>query len=120
MTEARIVCEYLSLLWLPHPYTAGLFNDAVTVSTGLLAPPSTLASIVFLAGLLAAAVALRRRYPALALGVLFYFAAQLLESTVVPLELYYEHRNYVPAMLMFWPLALWLTDEVRQLRFDEL
>ncbi len=111
MTEARIVCEYLSLLWLPHPYTAGLFNDAVTVSTGLLAPPSTLASIVFLSGLIATAVAVRKRTPALALAVLFYFAAQLLESTVVPLELYYEHRNYVPAMLMFWPLALWLTDE---------
>ena len=111
MTEARIVCEYLSLLWLPHPYTAGLFNDAITVSTGLLAPPSTLVAIAFLAGLLATAVAVRRRAPALALAVLFYFVAQLLESTVVPLELYYEHRNYVPAMLMFWPLALWLTQD---------
>ena len=68
MTEARIVCEYLSLLWLPHPYTAGLFNDAVTVSTGLLAPPSTLASIVFLAGLFAAAVAAAPAHPALALA----------------------------------------------------
>ena len=26
---------------------------------------------------------------------------------LVPLELYFEHRNYLPAMLMFWPLALW-------------
>jgi tetratricopeptide (TPR) repeat protein len=28
----------------------------------------------------------------------------------VALELYFEHRNYLPAMLMFWPLALWLCD----------
>jgi len=41
--------------------------------------------------------------------LLFFFAGHLLESTVIPLELYYEHRNYLPAMLMFWPLARWLT-----------
>ncbi|MDE1961247.1 MAG: tetratricopeptide repeat protein [Xanthomonadaceae bacterium] len=110
LTEARIVCDYLTLLWLPHPYTAGLFNDAFQVSTSLVSPPGTLAATVFLAALLAGAVALRKRTPALALAILFYFAAQLLESTVIPLELYYEHRNYLPALLMFWPLALWLTD----------
>ena len=109
MTQARIVCDYLALLWFPHPYTAGLFNDAVTFSTGLLSPPTTLASAVFLAALVAAALLLRRRAPALALAALFFFAGHLLESSVIPLELYYEHRNYLPAMLMFWPLALWLS-----------
>jgi hypothetical protein len=111
LTEARIGCEYLALLWLPHPYTAGLFNDAFPISTGILSPPDTLPAIVFLAALLLGAVALRRRAPALALAVLFYFAGQLLESSVIPLELYYEHRNYLPALLMFWPLALWLTGD---------
>jgi hypothetical protein len=111
MTEARIVCEYLALLWLPHPYTAGVFNDAVRVSTGLLSPQNTLASIVFLVALFFGAIAVRRRAPTLALGVLFFFVGHLLESTVVPLELYYEHRNYLPALFMFWPLALWLTGD---------
>jgi tetratricopeptide (TPR) repeat protein len=110
LTEARIVCDYLGLLWLPHPFTAGVFNDGFAVSTGWLTPPSTLAAVVLLAALLAVAIAVRRRAPAVALAITFYFAGQLLESTVIPLELYYEHRNYLPAMLMFWPLALWLTD----------
>ncbi|HET7924707.1 MAG TPA: tetratricopeptide repeat protein, partial [Rhodanobacteraceae bacterium] len=43
-----------------------------------------------------------------ALAVLFYFGGQLMESSVIALELYFEHRNYVPALLMFWPLGLWL------------
>jgi hypothetical protein len=111
LTEARIVCDYLALLWLPHPYTPGLFNDAFPVSHGWLTPPSTLPAVAFLAALFAGAIAVRKRAPALALAVLFYFAGQLLESTVIPLELYYEHRNYLPAMLMFWPLALWLTGD---------
>jgi tetratricopeptide (TPR) repeat protein len=33
-----------------------------------------------------------------------------MESTFVPLELFFEHRNYLPAMFMFWPFAVWLTD----------
>jgi hypothetical protein len=111
LTEARIVCDYIALLWLPHPYTAGLFNDTFAVSTGWWLPHDTLPAIVFLTALLTGAIALRRRAPALALAVLFYLAGQLLESSVIPLELYYEHRNYLPALLMFWPLALWLTGD---------
>jgi len=44
----------------------------------------------------------------LALALLFFLAGHLLESTVLPLELYFEHRNYLPAVFMFWPLALWV------------
>ena len=111
LTEARILIDYLGLLWVPRPYTAGLFNDAIQVSTGLLSPPTTLLCIALIGTLLGGAYAVRRRHPALAAAVLFYFAAQLLESTVIPLELYFEHRNYLPALLMFWPLALWLCAE---------
>ena len=53
---------------------------------------------------------LRRRHPALSLVILFYFTGQLIESSSIPLELYFEHRTYIPALLMFWPLGLWLTD----------
>jgi tetratricopeptide (TPR) repeat protein len=41
---------------------------------------------------------------------LFFLAGHLLESTTIALELYFEHRNYVPSLLMFWPLGLWLAD----------
>jgi len=48
---------------------------------------------------------MRRRAPALSVALLFFFAGHLLESSAIPLELYFEHRNYLPAMLLFWPLA---------------
>jgi tetratricopeptide (TPR) repeat protein len=38
--------------------------------------------------------------------VLFFFAGHLIESTSIPLELYFEHRNYLPAMLLFWPIGI--------------
>ena len=110
LTQARIVLEYLGLLWLPRPYTHGLFNDGIAVSTGLFRPWTTFASLLALAGLLASALFGRRRWPAWSAAVLFFCVAHLMESAVVTLELYYEHRNYIPALLMFWPLALWLAD----------
>jgi tetratricopeptide (TPR) repeat protein len=109
LTEPRALVDYLRLLWMPHPYSTGLFNDGFAVSTGWFSPASTLPGILAIAALLAFAVACRRRYPAWSAALLFYFAGQLLESTSIPLELYFEHRNYVPALLMFWPLSLWLT-----------
>jgi len=108
LTEARVLIEYVGLLWLPRAFNAGLFNDGVSVSTGLLSPPQTLFCVLAIIALLAGAWRLRKRQPALALAVFFFFAGHLLESTVLPLELYFEHRNYLPAALMFWPLALWI------------
>ncbi|MEO8746984.1 MAG: tetratricopeptide repeat protein, partial [Rhodanobacter sp.] len=114
LTEPRVLWDYLSLLWLPRPFSRGLFNDQFVASTSLFHPATTLPALLGVLLLIAGAWWLRRRHPALALAVLFYFAGQLIESSSLPLELYFEHRNYVPALLMFWPLALWLAD-TRQL-----
>ena len=108
LTEPRVVWEYLRLLWLPHPFTSGLFNDQIPVSTSLLEPGTTLPALLGIVGLLVLAWALRRRAPPWSLVILFFFAGHLLESTSIPLELYFEHRNYIPALLMFWPLSIWL------------
>jgi hypothetical protein len=109
MTEARVVVDYLHLLWIPRPFSNGLFNDSVVVSRGFLSPPSTLICIAILVAVAGLVITLRHRFPVLVVSVLFFFFAHLIESTVVPLELYFEHRNYVPALLLFWPLGHWLS-----------
>jgi len=110
MTEPRVLMDYLRLLWLPRPFSSGLFNDQYAASTSWLHPATTLPALVAVLALIAGAWWQRYRRPALALAILFYFSGQLLESTSIPLELYFEHRNYTPALMMFWPLALWLVD----------
>lgn len=116
LTQNRVLVDYLLQLWLPRPYTLGLFNDAVAASRGWLQPITTLACALLLAGLLVLASYKRRSHPVAAFAVLFFFAAHLMESSVVPLELYFEHRNYLPALPMFWPLALWLCGTDARLR----
>lgn len=108
LTEPRALIDYLRLLFVPRVYSSGLFNDAFPVSTGWLHPGSTLPCVLAVLALVGAGFALRRRAPAVALALLFYFAAQVLESGWIPLELYYEHRNYLPAMLLFWPIGIGL------------
>ncbi|HET7649601.1 MAG TPA: tetratricopeptide repeat protein [Gammaproteobacteria bacterium] len=116
LTEPRVLLDYLRLLWLPHPYTSGLFNDQIAASTDIFHPWTTLPALLAVILLPLAALAWRRRFPLIAAAILFYFAGQLLESSVIALELYYEHRNYLPALLMFWPLAALFVAPGKRLR----
>ena len=108
LTEPRVLVDYLWLLWVPRPFTAGLFNDQFFASTSLWSPVTTAPSILAVIALILGGWLIRRRSPSIAAAILFYFVGQSLESSTIPLELYFEHRNYLPAMLMFWPPALWL------------
>ncbi|MDE2324142.1 MAG: hypothetical protein KGL51_05650, partial [Betaproteobacteria bacterium] len=103
-TEGRVLVDYLRWIVLPTPNALSLYHDDIRVSTGWLSPWTTLASWAFLAALLGAALALRRRLPLFAFGVLWWFAGQSLLSTFVPLELVYEHRNYLPDWGVFLAL----------------
>jgi hypothetical protein len=105
LTEPRVLLDYLHLLLVPRVLSTGVYNDDYAWSTGLLHPASTLFAWLAVLALLALGFATRKRAPALAAALLFFFAGHLLESTTIPLELYFEHRNYLPAMLLGWPLA---------------
>jgi len=104
LTEARILWEYLGNLIGPRIEGAGLYQEGRTVSRGWLSPPTTLVAMVGLTVLLGASIGLRRRFPLLSLAILFFLAGHLLESSLIGLELYFEHRNYLPAAFLFFPI----------------
>lgn len=105
LTEPRVLLDYLQLLAVPRVLSTGLYNDGYVVSTSLLQPAVTLPALLLVLSLVALGFCLRRRAPTWAAALLFFFAGHLLESTTIPLEMYFEHRNYLPAMLLFWPVA---------------
>ncbi|MBF0215086.1 MAG: hypothetical protein HQM00_16255 [Magnetococcales bacterium] len=106
LTQCRILVEYLRLLFFPTLSDLGLFHDDYPLSRSLLNPPQTLAALLFILGLLVAGWRVRRRHPFFAFGVLWFFGGQVMESTILSLELYFEHRNYLPAA------GLWLAVAV--------
>ncbi|WP_275547211.1 tetratricopeptide repeat protein [Pseudomonas sp. Marseille-Q0931] len=105
LTEARIVCEYLLHLFVPRIEGNGLYQDGYVISKGVFEPASTFFAITFLVALLAVAFTVRKKAPLVSLGVLFFLASHLMESTVVGLELYFEHRNHLASLFSFLPLA---------------
>lgn len=107
LTEGRILWDYAFNIFLPRPYPGGLFNDGIRVSTGVFTPWITAVAWAAWLGLIVWAVRVRRRCPFVAAAVLFFVVGHLLESSFLQLELYFEHRNYLPAMLVGLPLASW-------------
>ena len=98
LTQARALLSYSgSLLW-PRGEQMSLFSDDFALSTGLFSTPSPLPALLALAIVSAAAVALRRRAPSVFAGWFWFLAAHSVESSVLPLEMYYEHRNYLPSL----------------------
>jgi tetratricopeptide (TPR) repeat protein len=96
LTEARILVDYLGKILLPQIKGTGLIHDDIILSQGLLAPASTLFSLILIAILLIVAFRSRIQQPILSLAILWFFGGHFLESTFLPLELYFEHRNYLP------------------------
>ncbi len=94
LSEARIVVDYIRWALLPTPDALSFYHDDFRISQGLLKPWTTLASIIFLAALVALMFWLRKRQPLAALGIALFLGCQLLTGTILPLELIYEHRNY--------------------------
>jgi len=94
LSEARIVVDYIRWTLLPTPDALSFYHDDFRISTGLLAPWTTFASIALLVTLTALMIWLRRRQPLTALGIGLFLGCQLLTGTILPLELIYEHRNY--------------------------
>jgi tetratricopeptide (TPR) repeat protein len=98
LTEGRVVLGYLRWNLFPTLRQFGLYHDDIAISRGWWNPPSTVFAFVALASLAGIAFALRRQRPLVALGIAWFFAAQLLTATIVPLELVFEHRNYFASL----------------------
>lgn len=108
LTEPSILLDYLGRLALVVPPASSLFHDDYTAATGLFSPWYTLPSMLACTALIVWAFLYRRRYPVMAAATLFFFAGHVMESSALALELYFEHRNYLPAMLLFWSFGLLL------------
>lgn len=105
MTEVVILWEYLYRTLIPTVRDIGFFHDDYQPIRTFLRPDVIAATLGWL-GVSIAAVVWRRKWPLFGLAVFWYLGAHLIESTTVPLELYFEHRNYVPLMGVFIALGI--------------
>ena len=120
MTEPRIVIYYLSQIFYSVPNRLSIEHDVI-ISTGLLKPWSTLPAILIIFLLVGTGFSLIKKRPVIAFAILFFFLNHIIESTILPLELMFEHRNYLPSLFLFFPVSVgikWLIDYYREKQFS--
>jgi len=106
MTESRILFDYLNTIILPKARTSSLFHDNFPISHSLTDPISTLPAIVLILIAFFIAIYKRQKWPFLSFAILWFLAGHLLESSIIGLELYYEHRNYIPSYGIILAIAV--------------
>lgn len=92
-TQLHVIWTYLRLVAMPTNLN---FDYDYPLASSLLTMPTILAG-GGLAAIIAVAIGLRKRYRLFSLGVLWFFLALVVESSVLPIEdVIFEHRAYLP------------------------
>lgn len=105
LTEPRIILFYISLLLYPISSRLTLLHD-VDISRSLFQPWTTIPSILVLLCMITWALIRSRQRPLISFSILFFLANHLIESSIIPLETVFEHRNYVPSFFFFVPVSI--------------
>jgi len=115
LTQFRVILYYLTLLVYPHPSRLNLDYD-FPISKTILDPPTTLISILIIAGLIGYSLWTAKKRPILSFCILWYFGNLAIESSIFPLEMVYEHRLYLPAVGPFVLFSLFVVRGMEKLK----
>ncbi|MFH2219350.1 MAG: tetratricopeptide repeat protein [Pseudomonadota bacterium] len=105
LTEPRVILFYVSLILYPTSSRLMLLHDT-EISRSLLTPWTTFPAIFGILFIIGTALFISRKRPLIAYCILFFFINHVIEGSIIPLELIYEHTNYTPSMLLFVPVAM--------------
>lgn len=95
LTEIAVLASYLKQIVIPNPSSFGLYHDDYQIVKNYFSV-NYIVSALLVIGLLVSAIKYRVTKPIFSFSVLWFFSGHLLESTYLNLELYFEHRNYLP------------------------
>ena len=95
LTQLPVLVMYIQQILLPLPESLRFYYDSYPVSASLLQPLWTAGAACILLLLVAIAATSFRRFPLVTFGIGWFFMGHALTSNLWPLELAFEHRNYL-------------------------
>lgn len=98
LTQLRVLWIYVGWFVLPLPGQMGFLHDNIPVSSGWFSPATTVLGAIAWIVVLGVAARLSRSCPWLLFGLLFFLIGHSMESSVLALEMVFEHRNYLPSV----------------------
>jgi len=115
LTQPMVVLHYISLIFYPEPGRLNLDYD-FPLSYSLVSPPTTLLAILAIIGMLGLAIYSARKNRLYSFCILWFLGNLVIESSTIPLEIIFEHRTYLPSMLVILLLVLFLHRIVNKRR----
>ncbi|MCU7800879.1 MAG: hypothetical protein KZQ70_12225 [gamma proteobacterium symbiont of Lucinoma myriamae] len=111
VNQMVILVEYMVKIILPSYGQYGLIYDDINIYRSWL-NNTVILSYLLIIGLLIGSYITKRKQPYLFFGIFWFFGGHLLESTAIRLELYFDHRNYLPSfglyfIFTYYTLAAW-------------
>ena len=116
LTQMRVIIHYISLIFFPHPSRLNLDYD-FALSTSLINPVTTLLSLMAIAGLIGLAIVLAKKERLISFCILWFLGNLVIESSIIPLAIIFEHRLYLPSMMV---LLIPVVLVCRYIQFDWL
>jgi len=105
LTQFRVVIYYIGLFFYPHPSRLNLDYD-FPLSHSLIDPITTIFCLIAIIGMIGLAVFIARKQRLLSFCIFWFFGNLVIESSVIPLAIIYEHRTYLPSMLVSLLIAV--------------
>ena len=96
LTQIDVIFLYLQQVVLPRLAYMGLFLDDQAIRSTM--DVTGWSKFMALIGLLGLGILLLARGSLIGFGIVFFFVGHALESTIIPLEIIFEHRNYLPSI----------------------
>jgi len=103
MTEPGIIMMYIKMILLPNLNEMQFYYDAYPVVTEQ--NRESIISLCMIIIMFFAFLTTSRKYPILSVGLGIFLVSHLLESTALPLELVFEHRNYLSILGLVVPIV---------------
>ncbi|MGX9728077.1 MAG: tetratricopeptide repeat protein [Candidatus Electronema sp. VV] len=99
LTEFRVVVFYILLIIFPSSGRFNIDHDFI-MSYSFLKPIGTFYSFVVIVMLTILAVKNRKDYPLFFFGLICFLVTHSIESSIIPLDISFEHRNYAPSFYL--------------------
>jgi tetratricopeptide (TPR) repeat protein len=112
LTEFRVVIYYISLMIFPHPSRLNVDYD-FSISQSLIDPPSTLLCLLLIAGLIGLALYRAKKGLLLSFAILWFFGNLVIESSVIALDIIFEHRTYLPSMFVCFAAVVLISQYLK-------
>ena len=105
LTEFRVVAYYLSLIVFPFPGRLILDHD-YPLSYSLINPMPTIFCMGLLFVLAALALYLAKKERLISFCIFWFLGNLVIESSVIGIEIIYEHRLYLPSMFVYLMITI--------------